>query len=194
LLQFFDPRNHKETLETLVVVPVFENNKDTHAKIVGHYFAVVPWYVYFQDELPDGTAPIHAVIESSCGHTFTFAIAGRNATLVSSSQDAHDHNYNEVYMQDKFGDFSHSSCNFTLTIFPTHEYHEQYNSSNPTVYMIVVLSIFLLTTLSFLLFDCLVTHRQKELVATARKQNALVSSLFPVSSTCFLEAMWSCFA
>jgi hypothetical protein len=33
------------------------------------------------------------------------------------------------------------------------------------------------------MFDCLVTKRQRSLLTTARKQNALVASLFPVSAT-----------
>jgi class 3 adenylate cyclase len=47
--------------------------------------------------------------------------------------------------------------------------------------MLVVIAIFLTTSISFLLLDWLVTKRQKALITTARKQNALVSSLFPKS-------------
>ena len=163
------------------MVPVFANHEED-AEIVAHYFAVVPWYVYFSDELPTGTAPIHTVIESSCGHIFTFEISGRKATLLSSNEDVHDRNYDGVIMKGEFGTFAHDTCLYTMTVYPTYEYHVQYVSNNPAVYMVVVLSIFVMTTLAFVAFDCLVVRRQKALIITARKQNALVSSLFPVST------------
>ena len=164
------------------MVPVFADHEGD-AEIVAHYFAVVPWYVYFTDELPTGTAPLHVVIASSCGHTFTFEIVGRTATLISSNKDVHDHKYDGVFMEGEFGTFAHDTCLYSMTVYPTYEYHVQYTSNNPVVYMVVVLAIFTMTTLAFLAFDWLVVRRQKALVITARKQNALVSSLFPVSMT-----------
>ena len=60
-------------------------------------------------------------------------------------------------------------------------YEEQYISNDPIIYTLIVIAIFVMTTLAFLAFDCLVTRRQKAIVITARKQNALVASLFPKS-------------
>ena len=70
-----------------------------------------------------------------------------------------------------------------MVVYPTMSFEEQYISNKPIVYTLIVIAIFVMTTLAFLAFDCLVTRRQKAIVITARKQNALVASLFPVSLT-----------
>jgi hypothetical protein len=152
------------------------------APIVGHYFAVIPWFVYFMDELPPGTAPVVVVVDSSCGHKFTYEIRGHVPTLLSSHDDVHDPQYDDVFKSDAFAVFAHDSCEYTLVVYPTNEFESLYKSNDPVYYMLVVLSIFLATSLSFLIFDWFVTKHQIELMTTARKQNALVASLFPVSA------------
>ncbi|KAL3918318.1 MAG: hypothetical protein SGILL_004297 [Bacillariaceae sp.] len=209
LTAFFDPQSHEDTLETIVVTPVFESHEED-AEIVGHYFSVVPWYVFFKDELPGGSAPVLAVIESSCGNVFTFEIRGREAILlsgkcregfflsiptletnshlriphcflVSDHEDVHDPRYDNVHIDGDFGTFAHDTCIYNVTIYPTDEYAVQFYSNNPVTYMLVVVAIFVMTTIAFLLFDYLVIRRQRAIVTTAKKQNALVSSLFPKS-------------
>jgi hypothetical protein len=137
--------------------------------------------MFFVNELSVGTPPVLAVIESSCGHEFTFNINGHNASMVSKDEDYHDSAYDNVYISAPFAQISHDTCSYTLTVYPTAEYEVDYTTNNPVYYMLVVLAIFLLTCISFLVFDCLVQRRQRSLVTTARKQNALVSSLFPKS-------------
>ena len=104
-MQFLDPGAHNDTLETFVNAPVFESFEED-AEIVGNYFAVVPWFVYFSDELPDGTAPIRLVVESSCGNVFTYEIEGSKATLISTYEDLHDPRYDGTFVKGPFGDFA----------------------------------------------------------------------------------------
>jgi hypothetical protein len=142
---------------------------------------VVPWYVYFQYILPLGTAPLDVVMESSCGHVFSFEIVGQNASLTSPNIALYDGKYEDIFLSAPYASFADDECFYTLKVYPTYTYESQYKSSNPLYYMSVVLAIFIATSLAFLIFDCLVSRRQISLVQTARKQNALVSSLFPVS-------------
>lgn len=100
----------------MVTVPVF-SSFEQNASIVGHYFAIVPWYVYFQEELPNGTAPLLAVVETSCGHEFSFQVEGRNATLLSTEHDVHDPLYDDMYVSDSFMTFTHDTCDFNLGEF-----------------------------------------------------------------------------
>jgi hypothetical protein len=174
-----DPASSDNTVESIVIVPVFADFSED-AAIVGHYLAVVPWYVYFQDILPAGTEPLDAVVESSCGHVFSFQISGRNASLTSRNTALYDNRYEDIFLSAPYASFAEDECHYTLQVYPTYTYESQYKSSNPLYYMSVVLAIFVATSLAFLIFDWLVSRRQDVLVKTARKQNALVSSLFPV--------------
>jgi hypothetical protein len=176
--KWFDPSAHPSQVDTIVVAPVFENF-DANASIVGHYFAVVPWKVFFEDELVTGTDPVVAVVSSSCGHTFTFEIKGHEANFLGEG-DVHSSSYDEMGMTSIFADFAHSSsCEYTITVFPTSTYEDSYITQKPMIYMVAVFVIFFFTSMSFLVFDCLVQRRQQKLVTTARKQGAIVSSLFP---------------
>jgi len=177
--KWFNPAAYPEKVDTLVVAPVFENF-DEDAPIVGHYFAVVPWKVFFQDELVEGTDPVIAVVSSTCGRKVTFEINGHEATLLDED-DVHDSAYDHLEMAAPFADFAHDSCQYTISVYPTKTYEATYISSNPWQYMLAVFAIFIFTSLAFLIFDCLIQRRQRRLVATARKQGALVSSLFPKS-------------
>jgi hypothetical protein len=120
------------------------------------------------------------VVKSSCGHEFTFEIRGLVNTLLSSNEDVHDPQYDAVFVSGAFAAFVHDTCEYTLNVYPTNEFEDQYKSNDPIYYMLVVIAIFVATSLSFLIFDWLVTKRQRALVTTAKKQNALVASLFPV--------------
>jgi hypothetical protein len=164
-------------------------NFEKDAPIVGHYFAVVPWYVYLE-ELPFGTAPVLAVLQSSCGNELTYEIKGRVPTLMSATEDVHDPQYDSVFVSEAFAADAHDTCDYTLVVYPSNEFESRYKSNDPIYYMLVVMAIFLATSLSFLIFDWLVTKRQRALMTTANKQNALVASLFPVraiNAVCLME-------
>ncbi|KAG7348837.1 adenylate/guanylate cyclase [Nitzschia inconspicua] len=164
----------------IVTVPVF-GSFEKKAAVVGHYITVIPWSVFFEKELPIGTPPIDAVIHSSCGHSFTVTIDGPDAIMISSDEDVHDLSYDNLATKEPFAAFSSDSCEYQLGLYPTSEFEDYYTSNEPLYYMLVVLAVFVATCVSFLIFDCLVSRQQKTLLVNARKQNALVSSLFPKS-------------
>jgi hypothetical protein len=178
--QWFNPTAYAEKVDTVVVVPVFGGIEDD-AAIVGHYFAIVPWVVYFLDELVAGTDPVHAVIDSSCGHTFAFVIEGRNATFLGEGYTADAYGYESVSVSAPFAEFASDSCIYTLTVYPTSTYEDFYTSNDPIYYMLFIVGVFGLAAASFYTFDCLLRKRQVALVATTTRQHALVSSLFPKS-------------
>lgn len=181
----------------MVVAPVFESFEE-NAPIVGHYYAMVPWYVYFQDDLQQGTDPVHAHVTTSCGNTFVIEIEGRNSqstdndnsdgnTEASSKafidQAGHHEEHSPVLtniaIESQLAAFAHSACNYTLLVYPSATFYESHVTNAPVYYTVVVLTVFLCTSLAFLLFDCLVQQRQKTLLVTAQKQNAIISSIFP---------------
>jgi hypothetical protein len=178
--QWFDPTAYPEKVDTIVVVPVFGGFEE-NAAIVGHYFAIIPWVFYFQDELVTGTDPVHAVVESSCGHTFAFVIEGHSAAFLEEDYDAAKYGYFEEVVSAPFAEFAHDSCLYTLSVYPTASYVDTYSSKDPLYYMLFIFGVFILTTAAFLVFDRLQRRRQASLIKNTTKQHALVASLFPKS-------------
>ncbi|KAG7348833.1 family 3 adenylate cyclase [Nitzschia inconspicua] len=186
-------------LYSLVVTPVWNAHSD-NANIVGYYFAAVEWSNFFENVLDlRNQDPILIVMESQCGDkAFSYLIEGANATLLSTNQDVHDHskqyesmtysaefatfaynNNDAIAMKDETGNVICSSTTFTITVYPTQTFEQNYTTKQPLYYTLVVLSIFLFTILAFCGFDWLVQRKQSIIMNTALRQNALVSSLFP---------------
>jgi hypothetical protein len=72
-----------------------------------------------------------------------------------------------------------AGCDFTLHVYPTKELCDSMKSNDPVSFTLAVVFIFLLTSIVFVLYDCLVQKRQKKAMTSAHQSNALVSSLFP---------------
>jgi hypothetical protein len=182
--QWMNPRKDTGMVDTIVVTPVFDDF-GIGANIVGHTTAIVPWVSFFQGELATGTDPVLVDMESSCGHHFTLLIGGNDVVFLDHGTDNHhDHDQScsaceGMTVSAGFAQFSHDSCQYKIYVHPTQEYADAYQSNAPALYAAIVVSVFLVVGLAFLAFDCLVQRRQASLEKTARKQNALVSSLFP---------------
>jgi hypothetical protein len=185
--KWFGNKNHADELQTVIAYPVFADFSP-NAKIVGHLTAIIPWRVFFEDILSQGTEPITVVLENTCNEKFSFEIQGHDATLIAE-EDTHDPNYDDLKLTDIFAEFANPKelldaglgdhCVYTIHAYPTQRMESNYNTQEPLWYALVVLGAFLSTALLFLIFDCLVQKRQAKVVVTALKQNAIVSSLFP---------------
>ena len=66
-----------------------------------------------------------------------------------------------------------------MRVYPTPMFEDSFSTKELMIYGAIVLAVFLITALAFFAFDWIVQKRQKALVKTAERQNALVSSLFP---------------
>jgi hypothetical protein len=65
--------------QTVIVEPVFDGFEN--AEIVGHLVAVIPWTVFFDNTLNEGTAPVSIVMENTCDEVFSYEASGFGATL-----------------------------------------------------------------------------------------------------------------
>ena len=66
-------------------------------------------------------------------------------------------------------------------MYPSDELEDVYTSQNPIKYAVIVASIFICTSLVFILYDVMVQRRQKMVMGAANSANAIVSSLFPAT-------------
>ena len=70
-------------------------------------------------------------------------------------------------------------CLFYLHVYPSREFEEQYESSNPVHATTMLVFAFAFMITAFLMFDCFVVRRNRKLLIAMTRTNAIVSSLFP---------------
>ena len=180
--------------QSIIVLPVFQETGNLHSTIVGHVVAVIPWGLFFQNILQAGTKGIYVVLSESCGQSFTYIINGANGTFLGN-QDLHDPRYNNTYRSTEFRSYEGnltsaanatsaasglaSHCQYTITVYPSQEYQDSFQSNRPIIFTIGVLCVFAFTSFVFVIYDCFVRRRQHKVNTVAVKSNAIVSSLFP---------------
>jgi hypothetical protein len=198
---WFNPVNSGsgQQMHSLVVTPAWNDHGD-NATVVGYFFAAVPWATYLENVFDArNNYPVIANLQSQCGDkTLSYLVEGAKATLLSQNGDVHipSQQYEDIastanlttlpyhmeagpIVDEHTGEIICSSTTFTITVYPTEQFEQNYATDEPLLYKIIVLAIFFLTILAFFVFDCLVQRRQSSIMNTALRQNALVSSLFP---------------
>ena len=66
-----------------------------------------------------------------------------------------------------------------VRIYPSSMFEGQYMTRAPAIYALVISLIFLVTSATFLIYDCLVQKRQDEVLKTAVKSTKIINNLFP---------------
>jgi hypothetical protein len=177
---------------TVFATPVYDKFEADEAvsQIVGHYLAVVSWNVLFRNIIHSGSYPVHIVMRNDCGRTFTLQLEyGKDAIMLNNTGDSHTdrEDFNDMKVEKPFATFANGDgetmddrlCSFTISVYPTVEMENAYKTNEPVQYAMVVLAVFVITSLAFIFFDCVQQRRQQQIMNTARRQNQLVSSLFP---------------
>ena len=70
-------------------------------------------------------------------------------------------------------------CPFTIRVYPSTTMEDEYLTSQPIVITCVVVLIFVCTSFFFVAYDVCVEKRQRLVMSSAVRSNAIVSSLFP---------------
>lgn len=141
--------------------------------------------------LPNGANGLIVVISSPCNPSFTYEINGPT-TLYVGKGDLHDIRYKEMMITGKLHELDAFSvaesdyngvpldkeyCPYTINIYPSRNKENEYMTSNPIIFACVAASIFLFTSLVFVVYDRMVEKRQNKVMSTAVKSTAVVSSL-----------------
>lgn len=104
--------------------------------------------------------------------------------------DVHDNDYNHLVKTSSFSDLGGNRkysgagvnkdfCPYWVKVYPSDVMKDIFTSSDPIIFTVVAVAIFLFTSIVFLCYDFLVQTRQKRIMASAIQTNALVSNLFP---------------
>ncbi|CAB9502617.1 Receptor-type guanylate cyclase gcy [Seminavis robusta] len=168
-------------------IPVFDTF-DEDRQLVAVILGVLQWADYFIDVLPPNLPPVAVVIENTCEGAFSFEVSADEVTYLGPG-DLHDERYQDMTQSSGFNSvikqgslelgLNQSLCEYTLHVYPTEEFHNEYKDHMPLFITLSVAAVFCFVVFLFLLYDRLVERRQKVVMTTATQQNAIVSSLFP---------------
>ena len=174
-----------ENPESLLISPIYEESTGNAQVVVGAIVAILPWDSYFSGLLHEGASGMVCVLLNTCGQSYTYKLDGPAATYMGSG-DLHDSDYDDLVHVVEVTPFTSlhpekedKYCEYTVYIYPTSELEDEFRSAAPGLYMGVVFLIFIVAACLFLTYDSLVQKRQREVVDSAARSNAIVSSLFP---------------
>eukprot|EP00980_Cylindrotheca_fusiformis_P020351 scaffold7354_cov93-Cylindrotheca_fusiformis.AAC.4 len=119
----------------------------------------------------------------------TYQVNGPDVILLGNG-DLHDSQYDDLEVTEVFvdlgfdsEDLSEDKCVPTLTlhIYPSEELEATFHNSDAAIYTIVVVVIFIFTSLVFLLYDYFVGRRQRIVMDRIVKQDKIVTDVFPTA-------------
>ena len=153
------------------------------------------WRLSLQKVLPKEFNGVIAVFKNNFNQSFSYRIDGPEVTYLGL-KDFHDEKYSNMIVFQNVAEFikandgperqTYNSVEletefgqYDLYIYPSQDLEDEYVTSKPAIYAVIVASIFMFTVLVLIAFDCLVTRRQKIMMKKAVESTALVSTLFP---------------
>jgi class 3 adenylate cyclase len=184
-------------LISTMLYPIFRQfyHGDEHDEktVVAFLGADIFWEDYLTHILPENTNGIYVVIENTFDQVFTYQLSGEDVAFVGGG-DLHDKTYDSMVQTSLFGEHLQEPVTsesyagaplyggfiqYTFRIYPSQDLEDKYVTPKPIIYTVMACVIFLLTSLIFVMYDCLVEKRQKLVMTTAIKSDDTVSSLFP---------------
>lgn len=199
---FIPPDQAADEPQFVLVYPLLDNVDSVEVDIEDDNISVpaVLAFVYYardflRDMLPEDSDGVIAVFENSCGGSFTYRIDG-GETFYLGQGDQHDPAYDYLVQSSTIGEllktadssltsgytgvpFDDEFCPKTLSVYASQEYEDQFHTNQPALFTVVTASIFLFTSLVFILYDIVVARRQRRIMTQAKVSGAIVSSLFP---------------
>ena len=187
---------------TTMLYPIYREiypkaESQTSSEVVAFLGADIYWKEYMTNIFQDDSAGAIVVIENNMDQVFTYKISGASVTYIGED-DLHDESYDDMEETFVFGSnlapnmtsnvssncraFLHQEwVQYTFRIYPYQDLEANFHTSQPAVYTAVVLLVTLIVAGTFFMYDYLVERRQKVVMRTAERSDAIVSSLFPKS-------------
>jgi class 3 adenylate cyclase len=185
-----DPMTH-------VFLPVFESFQHGHnagnRTGVGVILAIIHWASYFKEILPPNAQGIVLVLDNGCDGTFTYWIDGLEVRSIGPG-DQHSIKFDDMVKSVSLAEgleiakgtrlglrlnYGDSKCQYDLRVYPSQQFHDEYNTTTPIIMTFAVAMVFVFTAVMFLMYDRLVERRQSLVLNKAAQSSAIVSSLFP---------------
>ena len=175
-----------------LTVPVYDEIDGT-GETVGLLTVGLPWHSILLHSLstPEGDAIV--VVRNTCEQEATYQVGATGATFLGSG-DIHDRAYDRyettepfelvdestrMHSHDDAPEAGANNCTFSLHIYPSPEFLSDSKTANPIIYSFAVFLIFFIATTVFITYDCFAQKYQRKVLSSAKRTNAIVSSLFP---------------
>lgn len=184
---------------SILVYPVFERLHDTSSQMVAMTSSILNWRSFFEHVLPPEVFGVYYVLQDSCedpaevDKAYTYVVKKDNpkSTFLGVG-DLHESKFDRhafvvdygktvgspINEQNRGGS---SNCSYTITIYPSSELENQYSSTTPIVFCLVLAGLFLLMAAAFFAYDKIMQQANFQIMQTAAKSNAFVSSMFPAN-------------
>jgi hypothetical protein len=172
-----------------MAMPVFNVLNGTEREVVAVLQSTIHWRSYLRGILPTTVNGISVVIENACDGLYTYEMSGSEAIGVGFA-DRHDATFDDYQMDGRFLTetiedgtingirLNQEGCPYTLHVYPTQKFYEDFISKDPVIISLSVASVFLFTILMFIFYDRLVERRQRLVVEKATQSAVIVYSLF----------------
>eukprot|EP00934_Nitzschia_sp_Nitz4_P004019 Nitzschia sp. Nitz4//scaffold52_size167869//61271//65053//NITZ4_002272-RA/size167869-snap-gene-0.211-mRNA-1//1//CDS//3329554023//4009//frame0 len=179
---------YEDEAGVVLFYPVWSSDEED---IVGMVTFDIRW-ARFVRVFPDLSDMIDIVVENSCGQNVTFTVNTEESELVLKGEgDLHDRAFSAWNISTTWQEVDDlvrliaartpeaDTCQYIYHVFPTKAFENTYVDSQPVILSFVTAMISVFTASVFVAYDLLVSRRQRKVMESASKTNAIVSSLFP---------------
>ena len=149
------------------------HHDSSHLK--GVVIAILPWDHYFENILPPEAHGVVVVMKDTCGDVFSYQVNGPDAVFLGYD-DFHDPAYEALEETAAFAPFrrlnfsnNHKHCFYDIHIYPSLELENDYRTTKPILYAVLVMGVFFVTAMVFVTYDYLVQVRQAKVMLAAKK-------------------------
>jgi len=177
---------------SILFYPVFDEfNYDIpniDRNVVGSISIVFSWDTLLASILPDYIKGMICVLRSSTDQQYSYSISGDEVTLLGEG-DLHDKKYDSLgrtfkanlgMTKELLGEVDYL-ITYSLVVYPSQEFEDQYVTNRPAIYTTGAVLIFLFTAALFMIYDYLVEDRQQKTARLARQTGNIVDSMFPAA-------------
>lgn len=174
--------------------PVFQSL--TTETLVGSLAFDLPWVNLFNNLLPKNSDGITIVLQNTYGQNLTYQVEN-GAAVFQGDGDLHDPTFDSMLIESSFDEFNRLvivstppqvlngnrltsfQCSYRIRIYPSVAFQQKHLTNKPMVFTVIVIMAFTVTSATFFVYDFLARRLQNRVLDSARRSEAIVSSLFP---------------
>jgi len=174
--------DHGESPFSMFMFPVFRSVASE--EVVAILMSDVNWQSLFPLGSDEVTPPVYVVVDGGCERKFTFRVSGTTVDFLGYN-DFHDTEFDVHERSFPFTSDLPSvhgtglDCSYSIHVYPTRDFWEEYHTSNPPLVACTVSGAFLLMSIILLAYDCAIHTRQRRIARDASKSQKILEMLYP---------------
>ncbi|CAJ1939123.1 unnamed protein product [Cylindrotheca closterium] len=160
-------------------VPVFKTFDRTNNPF-GYMFGLVSWHRAISEAFQDSHFDISVNVQEMCGNnqSMTFLVQNGGIAQYQLPTDPAAELVDDPNVVQEI-DVLFEGCNFRMTVHPMAGAQDKITRDIPFLGFIIAALLLVFLVVVFFYYNRLVKERQHKLLSTAKRSNAVVSSLFP---------------